>query len=187
MSDTDTHVETALTLADLLAIYKDIAEAEDSWKARKVEVRAQIDKVLRAEYDANGTLPTHRMKGVGTAYLTGGESKATVSQPQAFAEWVAERMPEAVSFVATFPRKVVDSDQFQRAWSTVQMLASDTTSVVDPAALDTLASGGHLDAESGQLVTGNGEVVEGVRVVESSPYLVVKPVKASLTTRETSE
>lgn len=172
MSDTDTP-----TLADLLAQYKATVEIEDAVKADKAEVRARIDRVLRDEYDSTHTLVTHRLPGVGTTYLSGGGPRASVSQPEAYAAWVAERMPEAVSFVVTFPRKVIDSDQFQRAWSTVQLLATDKASKVDPAALEILAGTGRMDAETGQLWSADGELVEGVRVAATAPHLVVKPAK----------
>jgi len=173
MTDTDTP-----NLADLLAIYKDVADAEDSWKARKADLRAQIDAVLRAQYEATGTLPTVRHPdGICTAYLSGGGTTASVIQPETYAHWASERFPEAVTFAVEVPMKIVHTEDFQRINSKLMLMASASSSRVDADLLPALVAGGGLDVDSGQLVTDSGEVVSGVRVSTSSPHLVVKPAK----------
>lgn len=172
-----TDTETAPTLADLLATYKAVSDAEAAVKADKAELRGQIDAILRAEYEATGTLSTHRLAGVGSTWLGGGGPVARVSQPQTFANWCAEHYPDAVTFVIEIPRKVVDSDDFQRLWTKLQLLASDTSSWVEDGLLEAIAKAGTLDTEAGRVITAEGEVVEGVTAVNVEPTLFVKPSK----------
>jgi len=77
------------------------------------------------------------------------------------------------SLVITVPRKRVDSDEFSRILTALQMLATDMHSEVDEYLLPRLVAAGTADVESGRLTLGD-EAVDGVSVTKREPYLAIK-------------
>ncbi len=189
MSDTDTHVET---VADLLGEYATVEGQMDWLAARKAELRQRLSAHLYDEYHRDGALPTKRVKGLGSAWLAGGEPKARITDPDAWATWAAEHYPDQVEMVIYVPMTRVHSEDFGRAWNRLQPLSSETGNRVAHGLLDVVTTGGALDLAARVLVTAEGEKVSGVAVVTSEPTLYVKAspeakrtaIEASLTTRE---
>jgi len=164
-------------LPDLLAAYREWDADEKAAKAAKAEIRPDIDAILRAQYEATGALPTNRVKGMGTALLQGGEPGVTISDMTAYADWCADRYPDDVELVFVVPRKHVDSNAFERIRETLQLLSTSTESRVSSHVIEALTAEGHADVESGRLITGEGDPVEGVHVHRRLPTLVIRPAR----------
>lgn len=160
-------------LEQLLAVEARLAVAE----ADKSRLRAELDRTARERHEADGAVPTFKVRGVGQATLAGVDSyhPAVVDQ-KAYNEWAVQEHQENVTLVIEVPLSALDGidDEMIRALHDVlEVPRVQWRHEVHPSLLKWIAENAASPDNSTVIVEG-GEVVEGVRMQEAPVRLQVR-------------
>jgi hypothetical protein len=143
-------------------------------KARKDELRGDLDTEARRRWDEDGAVPSFKVARLGSATLAGCDKTTTeVVNPEAYAAWARGAREESVALVLRIPAPVIDAHADALAsLQGAEGIAEEWQ--VHPAVLNGLVAAGRTDPDAGILIEETGEVVPGVRVSLKDPYLTVR-------------